>query len=121
MPVKVRTLKLKNLPVIGAFFLGVQLLVYLLNGGKDLYDAFLETSVNARVIVRGYNHDNPLITMLNGVKKGKKTGIILFPAASHYLRTNDSIVKKAGANTVTIVRDSADARIITHWKRVVKK
>ncbi len=72
-----------------------------------------------------------MITILSGADKGMKTGLILYPAASYYLRTNDSIIKKAGANTLTIIRDSADYRIITHWtnnresdsveKEVVKK
>jgi hypothetical protein len=131
MAIQVRTLKLKNLPWVFAFFTGVPLLIRLVSGGRDLYDAFLEDSINARVAVRGYNHANPMITILNGVDRGKKTGLMLFPAASYYLRTNDSIIKKAGANTLTIIRDSADYRIITHWtnnresdsveKEVIKK
>lgn len=80
-----------------------------------MYDSFVETSVNAWVAVRSYNHASPMVTILNGVNKGKKTGLMLFPAASYYLRTNDSIVKKAGTNTLIIVRDSAEYRIITHW------
>ncbi len=131
MAMQVRTLKLKNLPWVFAFFMGVPLLLRLASGGRDLHDAFLEDSINARVAVRGYNHANPMITILNGVGKGTKTGLMLYPAASYYLRTNDSIIKKAGANTLTIIRDSADYRIITHWtktresdsveKEVVKK
>jgi hypothetical protein len=91
--------------------------VYFLNGGRDLHDAFIETSINARVAVRGYNHDNPRIIILNGIKKGREATLILFPAANHYLRTNDSIIKKAGTETLTIIRDSVDCYIITQWSQ----
>jgi hypothetical protein len=115
MAVGTRPFKLKDLLLLFLLGLGMRLAVYLLNGGKDLYDAFVETSINARVAVHGYNHDNPRITILNGVKKGRETTLVLFPRASHYLRTNDSIIKKSGTNIITIIRDSANYYIITHW------